>query len=135
MLYKVGRKYQHDCLYLQSINSINHKYIKTTFRLCCLYSYLVHVRLIKLETIFQMSSFIKSSCNASNEWLSWDLIRQRRLQMSSFFQSSCNAEAAGRRFSLYGHHEPRMRGGEGFKQVLLFDNLLSLLLLLLLLLN
>ncbi len=35
---KLGRKHQHDWLYLQSINYI----VKTTFRVWCLYSYLVH---------------------------------------------------------------------------------------------
>jgi uncharacterized protein (UPF0276 family) len=36
-----GRKYQHDRLYLQSINSIETP-VKTTFRVWCLYSYIVH---------------------------------------------------------------------------------------------
>jgi hypothetical protein len=30
IVHKAGRKYQHDCLYLQSINSIKHQ-LKTTF--------------------------------------------------------------------------------------------------------
>ncbi len=41
IVHKAGRKYQHDWLYLQSINSIK-RHVKTTFRVCCLYGYLVH---------------------------------------------------------------------------------------------
>ncbi len=36
IIHKAGRKYQHDWLYLQSTP------VKTTFRVCCLYSYLAH---------------------------------------------------------------------------------------------
>ncbi len=39
MVQKRDRKYHHDWLYLQSINTR----VKTTFRVWCLYSYLVHV--------------------------------------------------------------------------------------------
>ncbi len=41
LLHKRGWKYQHDWLYLQSINSIKTP-VKTTFRVWCLYCYLVH---------------------------------------------------------------------------------------------
>ncbi len=41
LIHKRGRKYRHDWLYLQSINSIKHQ-VKTTFRVWCLYRYLVH---------------------------------------------------------------------------------------------
>ncbi len=43
LVHKRGRKYQHDWLYFQSINSINSIKAKTTFRVWCLYKYLVHV--------------------------------------------------------------------------------------------
>ncbi len=40
--HKGGRKYQHDWLYLQSINSIKTP-VQSTFRVCCLYSFFLNI--------------------------------------------------------------------------------------------
>jgi hypothetical protein len=70
MLHKAGRKYQHDCLYLQSINSIKH-----TFRVCCLYSYFSPRCIIYIEIYNTSHSVPQTTVHSVAHSLSWTLIR------------------------------------------------------------
>jgi hypothetical protein len=69
MLHKAVRKYQHDCPYLQSINSIKH-----TFRVCCLYSYFSPRCKIYI-VIYNTSHSVCRTVHSVAHSLFWTLIR------------------------------------------------------------
>ncbi len=60
LVHKRGRKYQPDWLYLQSLNSITPQ-VKKTFRVWCLYRYLVHALRSTINPCFRTTCAVPDS--------------------------------------------------------------------------
>jgi hypothetical protein len=71
LVHKRGRIYQHDWLYLQSVNSIKTP-VKTTFRVWCLYRYLVPDANLLLGTVHGLAFWFDVAFIGANAtvWLS-----------------------------------------------------------------